>query len=534
MSNVLRFPWLAVPAVVCLFGSVCAARSGPLPDGNEMRESVVRIVVETDKGTTSGTGFILNNHRAIATNNHVIDGAKTIQVAYLAAGKPTLVPARLIAADPAKDMAIIETDGDIFGEPVVLANYDTSPPAKVTAIGYPGAADDVAGGLATILLEPSYSVGAVARILSDVKDMGDDRLIQHTATINPGNSGGPLFDECGRVIGINTLRVVPNQDNEFAQGIFYSVDVRELRPMLEENLVQARIADKPCTPGLDTRNDVAPAATKEAEAVVFDRFTACLNARPCDGTICKGRYIERVSPALASARQGDIDLRMAASGPLCTQHKEAEAYTDFLGCVNDNPCDFDNSCGPKLQQSLRPEIMKKRQPLFDRVHAMAQDACQQASAPGIWRAGTTGENVWTARVSNESGASIFVTCSVGGDTSGDGVFELDAVKGKRERWAGTRSVRMTINSYSEPLRLDLKTVADHLDAGIMHKESENDRGWLKELIGKLSVGGAVTFEEPKVALDETFSLNGAQDALAPCLKAKYVAQQVQNDEQQAQ
>ena len=34
-------------------------------------------------------------------------------------------------------MAIIETADDIFGEPVVLADYDTNPPAKVTAIGYP-------------------------------------------------------------------------------------------------------------------------------------------------------------------------------------------------------------------------------------------------------------------------------------------------------------------------------------------------------------------------------------------------------------
>jgi len=531
----IRFTWLAAPAIMCLLGSICAARSGTLPDGGEMRESVVRIVVETDKGTTTGTGFIINNHRAIATNNHVIDGAKTIQVAFLAAGKPTLVPARLIAADPAKDMAIIETDADIFGEPVVLANYDTSPPAKVTAIGYPGAADDVAGGgLATILLEPSYSVGAVARILSNVKDMGDDRLIQHTATINPGNSGGPLFDECGPVIGINTLRVVPNQDNEFAQGIFYSVDIRELQPMLEENLVQARIADKPCTPGMDTRNDVAPAATKEAEAAVFDRFTACINARPCDGDICKSRYIKRVAPELASARQADVDLRMAASGPLCTQQKEAEAYTDFLSCANDQPCTFDNSCGPKLQQSLRPDVLKKRQTLFDRVRAKAQDDCQQASAPGIWRAGETREDIWTARVSNESGAAIVFTCVVAGNNSGDGVFELDDVKGKRERWAGTRSVRMTIDSYSEPLRLDLTTSGNELDASILHKENDNERGWLKELIGKLTVGGAVTFEEPQVALDETFSLNGAQEALAPCLKAKYVAQQAQTDQQQQQ
>ena len=44
-------------------------------------------------------------------------------------------------------MALIETVIDIYGEPVVLADYDTNPPAKVTAIGYPVAADFVAGGL---------------------------------------------------------------------------------------------------------------------------------------------------------------------------------------------------------------------------------------------------------------------------------------------------------------------------------------------------------------------------------------------------
>ena len=135
---------------------------------------------------------------------------------------------------------------------------------------------------------------------------------------------------------------------------------------------------------LDTRNDVAPATTKEAEAAVFDRFSACVSARPCDGDICKSRYISRVAPDLAGARKADVDLRMVAAGPLCTQQKEAEAYTDFLSCTNDNPCDFDKTCGPKLQQSLRPQIMKKRQTLFDRVRAKAQDECQQASAPGIW------------------------------------------------------------------------------------------------------------------------------------------------------
>ena len=75
---------------------------------------------------------------------------------FLANGKPTAIPARLIATDPVEDMALIETVIDIYGEPVVLADYDTSPPAKVTAIGYPVAADFVADNsyLPTISFEP--------------------------------------------------------------------------------------------------------------------------------------------------------------------------------------------------------------------------------------------------------------------------------------------------------------------------------------------------------------------------------------------
>ena len=93
---------------------------------------------------------------------------------------------------------------------------------------------------------------------------------------------------------------------------------------------------------------------------------------------------------------------------------------------------------------------------------------------------------------------------------------------------------MTVDTYSEPLRLNLTNNGDELDAAIIHKESAEERGLLKELVGKLTVGGVVAFEEPQVALDETFSLNGAQDALAPCLKAKYAAQEAQDDDQQQQ
>ena len=67
-----------------------------------------------------------------------------------------------------------------------------------------------------------------------------------------------------------------------------------------------------------------------------------------------------------------------------------------------------------------------------------------------------------------------------------------------------------------------------------HVETADTRGWLKEMVAKLSVGSAVTFEDPKVELDATFSLNGAQQMLAPCFNAKFVQQQEQQQPVAAQ
>jgi hypothetical protein len=489
----------------------------------------VRIEVEYEGGIKQGSGFLLNDQRTIATNNHVIDGAKSIYVTFLAAGKPTAVPARLVTTDPVKDLAIIETTTDIFGEPVTLAAYDTKPPARVTAIGYPVAADFVAGGvLPDIMFDPSYTVGTVARVLENAKALGGAKLIQHTAAINPGNSGGPLFDECGRVIGINTLRTLP-KESDFAQGIFFAVDIRELQAMLQDYVLPSTSVDQPCDPNAaaSSKPSSITASTKEAEAVVFDRFAACIKARPCDHALCHSRYKSRVAPDLASARQADIDLRLAGADPLCIDQKEANAFHDFQRCAVIQPCEFEKVCAAKVEEVLSADSLKRRRTLLDRAASKAQEDCKQISAPGIWRGAETEKGIWTATVSNEHGAGLVVRCDIAAASPGSGVILLGAVAGKRDRWAGTRGVSMTIDSYSEPLRLDLRTSGPDLTAGTKHVETADTRGWLKEMVGKLSVGSVVTFEEPKVELDETFSLAGAQEMLAPCLKAKFVEPQQQ-------
>ena len=138
-------------------------------------------------------------------------------------------------------------------------------------------------------LEPSYSVGTVARIVSNAKMLGGARLIQHTAAVNPGNSGGPLFDECGRVIGINTLRTPP-KEFDFAQGIFFAVDIRELHTMLEEKSSSDQERQALHAGSRHQERHRAGDDQRAAEAPMFDRFAACIKARPCDRDLCKARY----------------------------------------------------------------------------------------------------------------------------------------------------------------------------------------------------------------------------------------------------
>src|SRR5439155_20385879 len=64
-------------------------------------------------------------------------------------------------------------------------------------------------------------------------------LLQTDAAINPGNSGGPLFDQYGRVVGIN---VAIASDNGGNQGIGFAIPSNTARriaaQLLEEGEVQ--------------------------------------------------------------------------------------------------------------------------------------------------------------------------------------------------------------------------------------------------------------------------------------------------------
>lgn len=87
------------------------AKSGEAADwsavAKEVSDSVVSIDVATSDGSAKGSGAIISDKGYIVTNNHVISGAKQIQVT-LANG--TIYSAQIVGTDTTTDLAVIKLD----------------------------------------------------------------------------------------------------------------------------------------------------------------------------------------------------------------------------------------------------------------------------------------------------------------------------------------------------------------------------------------------------------------------------------------
>jgi S1-C subfamily serine protease len=165
-------------------------------------------------GQATGSGFVLNEDGYIATNAHVVSGAKDVQVSF---GKSDPVPARVVGKDLSTDLAVIKIDPT----KVKLTALPLGDSSKlrvgdpVVAIGNPFGFDDtVTTGI----------VSALGREIQAPNNFSIDHTIQTDAAINPGNSGGPLLDQQGRVVGINA-QIATGGSGKGSVGIGFAIPI---------------------------------------------------------------------------------------------------------------------------------------------------------------------------------------------------------------------------------------------------------------------------------------------------------------------
>ncbi len=170
---------------------------GQMPQREQVRQSL-------------GSGFVISTDGYILTNNHVVDKAKDIKVAFTD-GK--VLEAKLVGKSAEIDVALIKVEAS--GLPAVrLGDSDALEVGDwVMAIGNPfGLSHTVTKGI----------VSAKGRVIGAGPY---DDLIQTDAAINPGNSGGPLFNMKGEVVGINTMILAQGQNLGFAVPVNMVKDI---------------------------------------------------------------------------------------------------------------------------------------------------------------------------------------------------------------------------------------------------------------------------------------------------------------------
>ena len=201
----------------------------PLPDFrpvvSKVMPSVVSVTTElitTDffgrqyTKTVAGCGVVIDSEGYIATNNHVVEGARSVHV-ELTGGK--ISAADIIGTDPLSDLAVIKVDAT----DLPYADWGDSDSLSigewVLAIG--NALGEGITATEGIVSRLNVSVDVDGNILYG--------LIQTTAAINPGNSGGPLVNLSGEVIGITSVKIVASE----VEGMGYAISSSEAEPLIE-------------------------------------------------------------------------------------------------------------------------------------------------------------------------------------------------------------------------------------------------------------------------------------------------------------
>lgn len=145
-----------------------------------------------------GSGFFVKQGQ-IATNLHVVEGARRGYAKLV--GKETKFNIEgYTAIDEKRDLIILKVAA-VGTETISLGNSDLAQVGEtVYAVGNPRG------------LEGTFSDG----IISSIRPVGSDKLIQITAPLSPGSSGGPVLNRKGEVIGVSVLTIRNGQNLNFA------------------------------------------------------------------------------------------------------------------------------------------------------------------------------------------------------------------------------------------------------------------------------------------------------------------------------
>jgi S1-C subfamily serine protease len=235
MAGILAL--LAVVATVAYFGADVAgtkeagapADPAGVPDGEpvarvaaQVAPSVVQVNVQAvqmtpfgaQEGEGLGSGVIYREDGYILTNNHVVEGASEVNIAF---ADGTTEQGEVVGTDPATDVAVVRVDRRGLPAASFGDARDLTVGELAVAIGSPsGFQSTVTSGVVS-----GMGREVPAELTGGRQETSLVDLIQTDAAISPGSSGGALANRNGEVVGINVAYLPPAETG--AESIGFAI-----------------------------------------------------------------------------------------------------------------------------------------------------------------------------------------------------------------------------------------------------------------------------------------------------------------------
>ena len=210
----------AMPSVVNIFTTKGSNQArNPMLDDPLFRKFFGERPDPDEKQTSLGSGVVVSTQGYILTNNHVVEAADEIEVAFADGRK---VSAKVVGADPETDLAVLKVDLKNLSA-ITLGRIEQAQVGDVVlAIGNPfGVGQTVTMGIISALGRSHLNINTF------------ENFIQTDAAINPGNSGGALIDTKGNLLGINTA-IYSRSGGSL--GIGFAIPVSTVKTVLDSIL----------------------------------------------------------------------------------------------------------------------------------------------------------------------------------------------------------------------------------------------------------------------------------------------------------
>jgi putative serine protease PepD len=233
----------------------------------------------SQESSAEGSGFVYDAKGDILTNEHVIDGATSINVRFW---NGVIYKGRLVGSDRSSDLAVVKVSApSSMLHPLTLASSGAVQVGDgVLAIGSPfGLPESMTSGI----------VSALHRDITSPNGFTISDVIQTDAPINHGNSGGPLLNAAGQVIGVNTQ--IQTESGGGSEGVGFAVPSNTIQ------LVATKLA----------------AGKKVAWAYLGIEIQDASTATDASAGAQAGDVAPGTPAARAGLKQGDVIVRMGGA-----------------------------------------------------------------------------------------------------------------------------------------------------------------------------------------------------------------------------